>query len=100
LGREDAETARFAAAAERLRSSSLEVGVVRSLFEPLIDALPNLGILLLLVVGSWRLRSGAVTVIFPRRNVNRTFAFAPAPCPACLGCSCCDGAFRNCPPSR
>lgn len=62
LGREDAETERFAVSADRLRASSLEVGVIRSLFEPMIDALPNLGILLLLVVGAWRLQSGAVSV--------------------------------------
>ena len=61
LGLEEVESARFAVAADRLRSKRLEVGRLRATFEPIIDALPNFGILALLLVGSWRVRSGAVT---------------------------------------
>lgn len=62
LGRQAAETERFGRQADRLRASALEVGSVRATFEPLIDALPSLGTLVLLVVGAVRIDSGAVTV--------------------------------------
>lgn len=62
LGREDAEAERFAVESEGLRDVALEVGSIRATFEPLIDALPNLGTLVLLVVGTWRIQAGAVTV--------------------------------------
>ncbi len=61
LGLEEIEAARFAHAADLLRSKRLEVGRLRATFEPMIDTLPGLGILALLLVGSWRFRSGAVT---------------------------------------
>lgn len=60
LGREDEETTRFAERAERLRDAQIRVGRVRGLFEPILEALPNLGILLLLVVGAGRLRDGLI----------------------------------------
>jgi len=62
LGREAEETARFAAKAEELRDSLIAVGRVRGLFDPVMEALPNLGTLLVLLIGSARLASGAVTV--------------------------------------
>ncbi|WP_285703727.1 ABC transporter ATP-binding protein [Microtetraspora sp. NBRC 16547] len=60
LGREDAETARFQAKAEELRDANIAVGKVRGLFDPLLEALPTLGVLAVLLVGSIRLRSGGV----------------------------------------
>ena len=61
LGLEGYESARFAAAANALRQERLSVGRLRASFEPLLDALPNLGIVALLLVGSARLNAGALT---------------------------------------
>lgn len=61
LGLADHETARMDAAAGRLRDARLDVGRVRAMFEPAIDALPNLGQVALLLVGAWRVSSGALT---------------------------------------
>ena len=61
LGREADETARFAASAAELRDSLIAVGRVRGLFDPVLEALPNLGVLAVLVVGSARVESGAIT---------------------------------------
>lgn len=59
LGREADETARFARATHELRDANIEVGRIRSIFDPLLEALPNLGILLVLVLGVGRVASGA-----------------------------------------
>ena len=61
LGREAAETERFAARANELRDANVAVGRVRGLFDPLLEALPNLGVLAVLLVGSVRLEHGAMT---------------------------------------
>lgn len=60
LGREDAETARFQARADELRDANVAVGRVRGLFDPLLEALPTLGVLAVLLVGSARLETGDV----------------------------------------
>ncbi|WP_230984066.1 ABC transporter ATP-binding protein [Microbispora oryzae] len=60
LGREDAEAARFQARADALRDANIAVGRVRGLFDPLLEALPTLGVLAVLLVGSVRLESGGV----------------------------------------
>ncbi|KWW99844.1 ABC transporter related protein [Carbonactinospora thermoautotrophica] len=60
LGREAEETARFRERAERLRDANIAVGRIRGMFDPLLDALPNLGILLVLLVGTVRIQSGAL----------------------------------------
>jgi ATP-binding cassette subfamily B protein len=62
LGREADETVRFRAVAEELRDGLVAVGRVRGLFDPVMEALPNLGTLMVLLVGSARLTSGAVSV--------------------------------------
>jgi ABC-type multidrug transport system fused ATPase/permease subunit len=59
LGREADETARFAAKARELRDGLVAVGRVRGLFDPLMEALPNLGTLAVLLVGADRVASGA-----------------------------------------
>ena len=59
LGREADETARFARSTEELRDANIEVGRIRSVFDPLLEALPNLGILLVVVLGVGRVASGA-----------------------------------------
>lgn len=58
LGREDLEEERFNRAAEELRRTGIRFGYVRGWFDPLIDALPNLGILALAVLGAWRIGEG------------------------------------------
>jgi len=60
LGTADREERRFAARAEELRAANVRAGTVRGVFDPAIDLLPNLGTLLVLVVGTYRLRAGAV----------------------------------------
>ncbi|MGY1618484.1 ABC transporter ATP-binding protein [Geodermatophilus sp. SYSU D00691] len=59
LGREDTETARFRERAEELRDGLVDVGRVRGLFDPLLEALPNLGILAILLVGASRVADGS-----------------------------------------
>lgn len=61
LGREEAEVRRLAEAADRLRRGRLEVGRLRAFFEPMIDVIPNLGIVALLLVGAWQISRGAVS---------------------------------------
>jgi ATP-binding cassette subfamily B protein len=59
LGREADETARFAVKADELRDGLVAVGRVRGLFDPLMEALPNLGTLAVLLVGAERVAAGA-----------------------------------------
>ncbi|MFD2092291.1 ABC transporter ATP-binding protein [Blastococcus deserti] len=59
LGREEAETRRFAARAEELRDGLVAVGRVRGLFDPLMEALPNLGTLAVLLIGAGRVADGS-----------------------------------------
>jgi ABC-type multidrug transport system fused ATPase/permease subunit len=61
LGREAAETERFAAVAHELRDANVAVGRVRGLFDPVLEAMPNLGVLAVLLVGSIRLKAGAMS---------------------------------------
>ena len=58
LGREGSETERFTATARELRDTLVQVGRVRGLFDPLMEALPVVGVLLVLVVGTSRVASG------------------------------------------
>lgn len=61
LGREDAEVGRFGAQSELLRDRMVDVGKLRAAFDPVIEALPNLAILGVLLVGSWRVGQGQLT---------------------------------------
>jgi ABC-type multidrug transport system fused ATPase/permease subunit len=60
LGRESAETERFARQAAALRDANIQVGRLRGMFDPVLEALPSLGVLTVLAVGSWRLEGGAL----------------------------------------
>ena len=60
LGKESDETARFERVALELRDTLVKVGRVRGLFDPLMEALPVFGVLVVLVVGSSRVVSGAL----------------------------------------
>jgi ATP-binding cassette, subfamily B, bacterial len=61
MGREAAETERFRAISDGLRDKMVRVGRLRAVFDPVIEGLPNVGILLVLIVGAFRVRAGAVT---------------------------------------
>lgn len=61
LGREDDEVGRFGERSDALRDRMVEVGRLRAAFDPLIEALPNLGILAVLVVGAWRVDQGLLS---------------------------------------
>ncbi|MGW5159548.1 ABC transporter ATP-binding protein [Nonomuraea wenchangensis] len=60
LGREDLETERFQRRAHELRDANIAVGRVRGLFDPMLEALPTLGVLAVLAVGALRLSGGAI----------------------------------------
>jgi ATP-binding cassette subfamily B protein len=61
LGLEAREVQRLQARAEDLRQERLVVGRLRAGFEPGLDALPNLGTIVLLWLGAWRLSTGDIT---------------------------------------
>jgi ABC-type multidrug transport system fused ATPase/permease subunit len=60
LGRESEETARFARVSAELRDANIAAGRIRSAFDPVLEALPSIGVLLVIVLGISRVRSGAV----------------------------------------
>jgi ATP-binding cassette, subfamily B, bacterial len=62
LGRETAEIERLTVKARALRDDRVEAGFIRATFEAALDALPALAAALLLVVGSWRVSVGAITL--------------------------------------
>ena len=59
LGREGDETDRFAVSAEALRDANISAGRIRSLFDPVLEALPNIGVLFVVVIGVERVLAGA-----------------------------------------
>ncbi len=59
LGREAAETERFAQMSYELRDANIAAGRIRSLFDPIVEALPSIGVLLVIVLGVERVTSGA-----------------------------------------
>lgn len=61
LGREDDEDERFGTASEELRDVGIKFGYLRGWFDPLIDALPNIGIILFALLGAWRMSEGHLT---------------------------------------
>ncbi len=60
LGRSGEESARFTDAVRRLQTSRIKVGYLRAAFESVMDVLPNLGIIIVLIVGIYRVDAGAV----------------------------------------
>ncbi len=90
LGREHDEDRRFQKSADTLRTERLVVANMTSIFQPAIDLLPNLGMIALLVVGAWRIDSGATSpgqliqavalfgwLAFPMRIVGFMFESTP-----------------------
>jgi ATP-binding cassette, subfamily B, bacterial len=61
LGREASEVERLDKAAARLQQDRVRMGHLRAAFEPAFEALPNLGVVILLGVGSWRLATGVIS---------------------------------------
>ncbi|MDX6277314.1 MAG: ATP-binding cassette, subfamily bacterial [Nocardioidaceae bacterium] len=59
LGRETDETDRFRDVSHELRDANIAVGRIRSIFDPLLEVLPNIGILLVILLGVGRVSSGA-----------------------------------------
>lgn len=61
MGREDLETDRFAAVTGDLRAAAIEVGRVRGTFDPAVEAIPTLGTLAVLAVGTGQVGAGRIT---------------------------------------
>lgn len=62
MGREADESRRFAVFVTDLRDALVGVGRLRGVFDPLMESLPSVGTLAVLLLGTWRLQAGAVTV--------------------------------------
>jgi len=62
LGREQAEVDRLSVAAHRLRGTRVEIGRMRAWFDPLLEALPNIGIVALVGVGAWLVQNDQATI--------------------------------------
>ena len=58
MGREEQEATRFTRVSDRLKDANIEVGRTRGLFDPAIEAIPTLGTLAVLAVGTARVASG------------------------------------------
>jgi ABC-type multidrug transport system fused ATPase/permease subunit len=59
LGRETEETERFAQKAHQLREVNIRAGRIRAAFDPVLEALPSLGVLAVLAAGVLRVETGA-----------------------------------------
>lgn len=85
LGREDAETERFAACTNELRDSLISIGRLRGIFDPLLEAIPNVGTLLVLLVGASKVDTGTLVRVaylfgllaFPLRAIGWLLAEIP-----------------------
>ncbi|WP_045741320.1 ABC transporter ATP-binding protein [Actinoplanes rectilineatus] len=62
MGREADESRRFGVFVAELRDALIAVGRLRGLFDPLMDTLPSIGTLAVLLIGTWRLQQGAISV--------------------------------------
>jgi ATP-binding cassette, subfamily B, bacterial len=62
MGREADEARRFGVFVTELRDSLVSVGRLRGLFDPVMESLPSAGTLAVLLLGTWRLQAGAITV--------------------------------------
>jgi ABC-type multidrug transport system fused ATPase/permease subunit len=58
LGRETEETDRFRAKAHELRDVNIRAGRIRAAFDPTLASLPNIGVLVVLAVGTSRVMGG------------------------------------------
>jgi ABC-type multidrug transport system fused ATPase/permease subunit len=61
LGREDHEAERFRTVTHQLRDANIEVGRTRGRFDPAIEAIPTIGTLAVLLVGTLRVEAGLLS---------------------------------------
>ncbi|MBA2317481.1 MAG: ABC transporter ATP-binding protein [Euzebyales bacterium] len=61
LGRERAETDAFRGESERLRDELVDLGRIRALYDPVLEALPNIAVLAILLVGAARVAGGELS---------------------------------------
>ena len=61
LGREDHETDRFRTVTQELRDANIEVGRTRGRFDPAVEAIPTLGTLAVLLIGTLRVQAGELS---------------------------------------
>ena len=62
LGRSADEVERMTAASNELRTQRLRVGRIRAVFEPLLDTLPSIGVVVLLLIGARLVDNGDISV--------------------------------------
>ncbi len=62
LGRTDDEVERMRVVSADLREKRLQVGRLRAVFEPLLETLPSLGVVVLLLLGARLVDQGSITV--------------------------------------
>ena len=70
LGREESEAKRFSALSDNLKDSLVKLGRLRAIFDPIMEALPSIGVLAVAGVGAWRVDQGLMTA-----GTLVTFAF-------------------------
>ncbi|MBD2760725.1 ABC transporter ATP-binding protein [Yimella sp. cx-573] len=73
MGREQQEADRFAGETQRLRDAAVEVGRVRGIFDPLVEAIPTIGTLAVLAVGTAQVSAGHTT---PAEVVQIAYLFS------------------------
>ncbi len=74
LGREDHETDRFRTVTYALRDANIEVGRTRGRFDPAVEAIPTLGTLAVLLIGTLRVQRPANSR--PRRSTQIAYLFS------------------------
>ncbi len=62
LGRSEQEIQRIRESANQIRDHRIDVGRLRAIFEPAIFALPNVGVIFLLMVGTWLVDQGSLSI--------------------------------------
>jgi ATP-binding cassette subfamily B protein len=62
MGREADESRRFGVFVSELRDALISVGRLRGMFDPVMESLPSVGTLAVLLLGAWRLRTGAINM--------------------------------------
>jgi ABC-type multidrug transport system fused ATPase/permease subunit len=90
FGAEKRETQRLANISSRLRDARIDAVAIRSTFEAMLDAIPNLLNIALIVLGSYRVKSGNMSVgelssfiylfsllVFPLRIIGYLFSEIP-----------------------
>jgi ABC-type multidrug transport system fused ATPase/permease subunit len=73
LGREDHEADRFRVVTHELRDANIEVGRTRGRFDPTIEAIPTVGTLAVLLVGTLRVQAGLLS---PAQVVQIAYLFS------------------------